>query len=133
MAVMAVHDLDDEEVAEYLAALDCLPGVAAGQCSTADAALGDAYFAAMPCDEGGSNMWDNDCPSGPSMACRVCMLKTGELDDLHSVNYLGATASTEALTAAMAICDPDIPKSSGTAGLVVSLALACVSAVVTQL
>eukprot|EP01043_Picozoa_sp_COSAG02_P064164 COSAG02_NODE_9296_length_2264_cov_1.245266_1_plen_147_part_00 len=128
MAAMAADDTLDEAAAGMAGALACLPVVAAGQCSTADVALGNAYVAAMPCDEGDTETTDDDCPSGPSDACSMCMMKTGEVADFEN-------ASAEQLTAAMGPCAPaDEPdKASGTAGLVVSLALACVSAVVAQL
>jgi hypothetical protein len=121
-ASIAAAVADDDDVDEEAAFMACLPAAAAGQCTAAEAEVGLTYVAALPCD-------DDDCPSTDAMGdgCGICMWKTGEITDWD--NPVAAE-----LEAAMAICDPDEQnKTSGSAGLVMSLALASVSAAATQL
>jgi hypothetical protein len=131
-AAAVADDTLDEEAAGEAGAHVCLPAAAAGQCTAADAEVGATYVAALPCDGEGTTTPDDasdDCPSTDAMGdgCEVCMWKTGEVTDWD------APVAAE-LEAAMAICDPAEPdKTSGSAGLVVSLALVSVSAVVAQL
>ena len=90
------------------------------QCSVAEAALIRAYAAAMPCDD--------DCPAvDVSDGCGACL---GD----------GADATADILLVRIAACEPepdpaaaDKATASGTAGLMVSLALAYVSVIATQL
>ena len=106
------------------AAMTCGPAAAPGQCTAAEATAGRAWFAAMPCDGDGTTVetaddTSDDCPADPDVsdACEMCLFMSGEV-----------------WTAAMEVCEPTLEaKSSGTAGLVASLALASVSAVAAQL
>ena len=130
-AKVADDTLTDDEAADA-ARLACLPAAAAGQCTAAEATLGAAYIAAMPCDVDGTDDATDDCPSMDlSDACGICIWETGEIADI-SDQAAWAAAEVEA---AIAICDPveADPKLSGSAGLVVSLALAFLSAATTQL
>eukprot|EP01043_Picozoa_sp_COSAG02_P072894 COSAG02_NODE_13938_length_1329_cov_0.945528_1_plen_131_part_00 len=128
-AAKAADDtLTDEEAIEP-ALFTCLPAAAAGQCTAADATLVTAWAAALPCDDDVSTPdASDDCPSTEAIttACELCVWVSGEVADINN------PAAAE-LEAALAICDPDLVKLSGSAGLVVSLALASVSAAATQL
>ena len=124
-AAVAADDTLDQEAAGDAAALACAPTPAEGQCTAADAKIAAAF--ALPCDDDGTATPDDDsddCSTiegSLSASCAVCLFATEEV----AAHMDGTTA--EDLIAAMAICAP-LDKTSGTAGLVVSLALASVCA-----